>query len=759
MELESLERHWNAFGERDPLWAILTVPEKRGGGRDTEEFFASGRWEADEVLRVISDRGVVVERGRALDFGCGVGRLTQALAERFETCDGVDVAASMIERARELNRTGERVRFHHNNASDLALFDDGSFDFILALIVFQHMEPSLMRGYLREFVRVLRPGGVAFFNIPDRFGLEALPPEAWRASLTLVGTIPPLAPGKIAPLRVRVRNESSVPWPASPWLRVGNHWRSSSGKLVAFDDARAAIDDAVDPGGECEVQLEIVAPVDPGEYQLEIDLVQEWIGWFADRGSSALTVPVVIAGVAGAPGTGPPPAARRPTSQGGHGVIEPEMEMHVLAGEEVVATVENAGGVVLDVTSKERCPPWLSLDYVVARAVAPATGRPRAGRRDPQARIEARIREALEDRDPASGIRSQRLVGANPERSERHRVALHLLDERADLVGFALSSTRKGVGRASNAMRGALRRALLEVLHRQTEHNRTSDELIRSHETQLEALGATVRAQLEIQAAADERLDALARRLAALKVNAVAVARRGARGVVQPDFDHLGFTERFRGTTEEIRGHQRRYLPLFEGVSDVLDAGCGRGEFLELLREAGIGAVGVDADQAMVYRCRHLGLGAIQDDALHFLRGRPEQSHGGILAAHLVEHLEREDIVELVRLAFTRLRPAGVLVIETVNPTCLLTYATFYGDFTRVGPVPPLALKWLAESCGFAEVEIEYTLPVPAEDRLRPLPPSAGDEAEVEAFNRGLALANELLFGFQEYALVARKPG
>jgi hypothetical protein len=177
-----------------------------------------------------------------------------------------------------------------------------------------------------------------------------------------------------------------------------------------------------------------------------------------------------------------------------------------------------------------------------------------------------------------------------------------------------------------------------------------------------------------------------------------------------------------------------------------------------LLREAGIGAVGVDRDEAMVDECRRLGLDASQDDALHFLHGRPESSHGGIFAAHLLEQLERAEIEEFVRLAFSRLRPGGVLVIEAVNPMCLVTHATYHDNFTRIGPVPPLALKWLTESCGFAPIEIDYFSPVPAEHKLRPLPASAGGEAEVEAFNRGVAAANDLLFGFQEYALVARKP-
>ena len=259
MELERLQQHWNAFGEQDPLWAILAFPDKRGGAWDLEEFFATGRADVDDVLRLLADRGIAIERGRALDFGCGVGRLTRALAEHFDSCDGVDLAGSMIERARELNTNGDRVRFHHNAVPDLRLFGDGSFDFILSRLVLQHMEPELMRGYMREFVRVLRPGGVAVFNVPESFVVaEPLPPEAWRASLTLIGTIPPLAPGRVAPLRVKVRNDSSVPWPASAQVQVGDHWRTRDGRLVLFDDARTVIESAVDPGGECEVQLDVV---------------------------------------------------------------------------------------------------------------------------------------------------------------------------------------------------------------------------------------------------------------------------------------------------------------------------------------------------------------------------------------------------------------------------------------------------------------------------------------------------------------------
>ena len=760
MELEDLQQHWTAFGEQDPLWAILAFPEKRGGAWELEEFFATGRADVDLVLGMLAERGIAIERGRALDFGCGVGRLTRALAERFDSCDGVDLAASMIERARELNKDGERVRFHHNDAPDLRLFPDGSFDFILSLIVLQHMKPELMRGYLREFVRVLRPGGLAYFQIPERFvSAERLHPEAWRASSTLVGTIPPLVAGRLAPLRVRVRNDSPVSWPASAQLRVGDHWRAPDGRLLVLDDARTLIDSTIDPGGECEVPLAVLAPAGPGSYELEVDLVQEKVSWFGDRGSSTLKLPVIVAARPEGPTSEGAAGEERQTNESGPVGFVPRMEMYALAREDVVATVEDAGGLVLDLIAKDRSGLSMpSFDYVVARAPTLSRGEPD----DPRAVIEARIRRVLEDGGHASRTSAKDLVAADPQASERRGRALRLMDERADLVGFGLTSSLKGVGRASTVVRGALRRAMFQVLHRQSEHNRASDELVRSHEWQLEALGATVRAQLDVQAAADERLAALGRRLSRVEVSSVALARRagGGAALASPmDPDYVGFTERFGASIEEVRERQRSYVPRFEGLSDVVDAGCGRGEFLELLREAGVSAVGVDSDEAMVGRCRELGVDAILGDALQFLRGRSEESHGGIFVGHLVEHLERGEVVELVRLAFSRLRPGGVLVIETVNPMCLLTHATFFGDFTRVGPVPPLALRWLAEACGFAPVEIEYTTPVPDERKLRPLPTSVADGAQVEAFNRGIAAANELLFGFQEYALMATKPG
>lgn len=165
-----LQESWDRLGRNDPFWAVLTDPERKGGGWSPEEFFATGRAEVAELLESVGDR--LPGRGRALDFGCGPGRLTQALAEHFERVDGVDVAPSMIELARELDRqtrgeAGCRA-FHLNAATDLALFGDGAFDLAYSNITLQHMRPRLAEGYLAELVRVLRPAGVLVFQLPAR---------------------------------------------------------------------------------------------------------------------------------------------------------------------------------------------------------------------------------------------------------------------------------------------------------------------------------------------------------------------------------------------------------------------------------------------------------------------------------------------------------------------------------------------------------------------------------------------------------------
>lgn len=188
MSLDKLRHNWDGLGRIDPFWAILAYPERHGRKwtGDEQVFFATGRRTVDDVMTTVDRRGLrpaVFER--ALDFGCGAGRLTQGLAHHVVRVDGVDIAASMIDLANSHNAFPDRVTYHLNETSDLSLFANDSFDFVLSIIVLQHIPNSLKRAYLREFVRVLRPGGIAVFTVPSHgnLSLEGIVrrvPNSWQ---------------------------------------------------------------------------------------------------------------------------------------------------------------------------------------------------------------------------------------------------------------------------------------------------------------------------------------------------------------------------------------------------------------------------------------------------------------------------------------------------------------------------------------------------------------------------------------------------
>lgn len=225
------------------------------------------------------------------------------------------------------------------------------------------------------------------------------------------------------------------------------------------------------------------------------------------------------------------------------------------------------------------------------------------------------------------------------------------------------------------------------------------------------------------------------------------------------EFDYYIFEDLYR-REEAVRQQQEVYLPLFEGHENVLDIGCGKGEFLELLRDHGVPAYGLDLNEQMVRVGQEKGLRVVQGDALTHLAGLPDDSLGGLFGAHLVEHLAPRQLVDLVRLAQAKLRPGAYLAFETPNPLCLWALVNyFYLDMSHVKPVHPQALAFVLEMHGFRNVEIRYLHPVPEGVRLVPLPEAAGTPWEPLAglINANVQRLNDLLYGYADYAIVAQK--
>lgn len=219
------------------------------------------------------------------------------------------------------------------------------------------------------------------------------------------------------------------------------------------------------------------------------------------------------------------------------------------------------------------------------------------------------------------------------------------------------------------------------------------------------------RAGLDFEKLIHRELRVVRQRASAAPSGATAPVSGGPAGI---DFggvpiDHLRFADRFRGSEEYVKENQRRYVDHFSGCDAILDIGCGRGEFLDVLREAGKLARGIDSNAEMVALCRSKGLYAEQADLFDYLGELDEASVDGVFSAQVVEHLPGHRVPEMLSLAAAALRPGGRIVIETPNPDCLAIFAShFYLDPTHQRPLPAALLAFYLEESGFGQITVEY---------------------------------------------------
>lgn len=249
--------------------------------------------------------------------------------------------------------------------------------------------------------------------------------------------------------------------------------------------------------------------------------------------------------------------------------------------------------------------------------------------------------------------------------------------------------------------------------------------------------------RLEFERTIHAELRLVRQRAAAAGAAASSAPQAAPRTTSEPQYDAMQFAVKFRGPEEHVRRNQQFYVPHFAGRRQVLDIGCGRGEFLEQMRQAGVSARGIDLSEEAVALCRTKGLEAEQADLYEYLPALADSSLDGIFCAQVVEHLPPERLPEMIRLCAEKLERGGVLALETPNPECLAIFAThFYLDPTHTRPAPHPLLAFYMVEAGFGAIEVHKLSPaVESMPSLASLP---------EDFR-------EAFFGGLDYAIIGRK--
>lgn len=230
----------------------------------------------------------------------------------------------------------------------------------------------------------------------------------------------------------------------------------------------------------------------------------------------------------------------------------------------------------------------------------------------------------------------------------------------------------------------------------------------------------------------------------------------GVSGNAYELIDYFEFENLLRGSRKQIAENQKQYLPWLQQESPVFDLGCGRGELLEMLRENGIPGDGAELYQEYADFCQDRGLDVACGDGIQILRQKEDNSLGGVTAMQVIEHLTEQQILDLCVTAYRKLKKGKNLILETPNPTCVSTFTnSFYMDPSHVKPVHPKTLEYLLKKAGFSAVQVIYTESSRTGYRLPLL--NASNAANLAEFNNGINLLSDLIFGSQDYAVIATK--
>lgn len=364
----------------------------------------------------------------------------------------------------------------------------------------------------------------------------------------------------------------------------------------------------------------------------------------------------------------------------------------------------------------------------------------------------AGLASALEQSQQAARDAIAALSQSHQQKLRQLQSQVHELSELLTAkVDRAETDTRESIRDLRWSYEGALARHIASVEETRRRMNEEVRELHRRLATQAKAAATRpVMADLQNTASARAKAEPTSRR-------PVSASGNGA----ELEVDYFALEKDFRGTEAEIKSRQSFYLPYFQNCKNVLDVACGRGEFLELMREAGISAAGVDLDGDMVGRCLEKGLSVTQTDVFEHLAQIADASLDGVFCAQFVEHLAPAEYARLIADVARKIAPGGVLAIETQNPECLAIFSkSFYIDPTHVKPIPAAQLRFLFEQAGFEGISTHYLSPASRQFPLiGALSAKPGDAEALEAFNKSVADFNEAFFGGMDYAVIGKRAG
>lgn len=292
MELENLKCQWESFGAQKAEWAVLTSKDNW----NIDEFFATGINDISRLKREFKflNRDLGKLSGNALDFGCGLGRITYGLGKtlNFKHIVGVDISKSMVDKAIQYNAFPNRCEYFVNISKKLPKFKSETFDFICSFLCLQHIHPEIVYGYIKEFARLLRSGGMMFFNLPalDICEKYKLYQERIKADKEVIRA-------DVAQLvRLKITNSGEAIWYKDEPINIANSWYTGIDKyeLLIKDDKRIGLSHDVYPGESIEIDFMLDSVPKNARY-ISFDLVYENKFWFGENGNQAnvLYIPVL----------------------------------------------------------------------------------------------------------------------------------------------------------------------------------------------------------------------------------------------------------------------------------------------------------------------------------------------------------------------------------------------------------------------------------------------------------------------------------